>query len=198
MTTWGKRIEVNGVRPDWLRNEPFKVFTKTSEITGMPPETPYQWAGTIGIALAVDHPYYAATDAGYIYWPGGDKAPDDWDGGPVLLKNGVTDKGFRSGVGSWHGGFSSSPIGYNRRQSAPPLPSPQFEGMTWSMIDGMIQAVKAGDLIAAKAYLPMDPAEKIARTVCEEREIPFDWRSDQMKELMIECVRTVRCVKSAR
>lgn len=25
-----------------------------------------------------------------VYWPGGEKAPEDWDGGPVLLDNGAT------------------------------------------------------------------------------------------------------------
>src|SRR3546814_12186172 len=55
------------------------------------------WGGKghcpISIRLPADHPYYIVqrynqehgTDL--VYWPGGDSAPEDWDGGQVLFRD---------------------------------------------------------------------------------------------------------------
>src|SRR3546814_11703938 len=48
---------------------------------------------SISIRLPADHPYYIVqrynqehgTDL--VYWPGGDSAPEDWDGGQVLFRD---------------------------------------------------------------------------------------------------------------
>lgn len=79
MTTWGPRIEVNGVRRTGCVMNLLKAFTGSTEVTGITDEFYTKWEGTDAIALLADHPYYKATHAGYIYLPGGDKAPDDWD-----------------------------------------------------------------------------------------------------------------------
>jgi hypothetical protein len=94
---WGDEIPVNGVRPTWLRGCDL-VDLKTSEgwrysksgVSRDPKR--YSWAhvdGTpciLSIRLRPDHSYYTATTEGFTYWPGGNEAPEDWDGGEVLLR----------------------------------------------------------------------------------------------------------------
>lgn len=102
MTQWGREIRVDGVRPEWLTG-PTHAWIKTciwldhtrDKMSDTPAE---EWAwmhdegdpNIIAIRLPADHPYYTATDAGFEYWPGGDSAPSDWDGGDVLYRDGVT------------------------------------------------------------------------------------------------------------
>lgn len=44
----------------------------------------WHWPAISAIRLPADHDYYKATEKGFTYWPGGENAPDDWDGGDVL------------------------------------------------------------------------------------------------------------------
>ena len=50
---------------------------------------------TSRIRLPASHPYYtvqrynAKHGTSFVYWPGGDAAPADWDGGPCLLNDGM-------------------------------------------------------------------------------------------------------------
>lgn len=62
-------------------------------------------------ALATLSAYNAAhPDAPMTWWPGGDKAPEDWDGGKVLFKTGVTG----NVAGRW-----PAIIGYHQKAEAP-------------------------------------------------------------------------------
>lgn len=207
MTSWGPRIEVNGVRPDWLRDEPFKVFTKikvftkTSEITGMTGDHPYQWAGIIAIALSADHPYYKATHAGYIYWPGGDKAPDDWDSGHVLRRDGGYM--FMKGHDWLHHGQDDDVIGYKRRESAPPPPVPlttarnmisdyieahpsytaercalEVINQLVQLRDAMFMHIRLDDMAALKSLLPIDDRTKRAIEIASQYFPSSDWYSN--------------------
>lgn len=208
MTSWGPRIEVNGVRPDWLRDEPFKAFTGSTEVTGITDEFYTKWEGTDAIALSADHPYYKATHAGYIYWPGGDKAPDDWDGGLVLLRDGgyMMMKG-----GDWqHSGNSADVIGYRRRQGAPPPPPPvpwavdslakpremikdymeahpsytaeqcalEVINQLVQLRDAMFMHIRLDDMAALKALLPIDDRTKRAIEIASQYFPSSDWYSN--------------------
>ncbi len=94
---WGEAIQVDGVRPEWLRDDELVWFrchdgyedcdgNTIGHLNGRGSST--DWftpdAGDdmiVSIRLPADHPYYLATSKGFTYWPGGDSAPDDWDGG---------------------------------------------------------------------------------------------------------------------
>lgn len=97
---WGEAIEVNGVRPDWLRDDEV-VDWSHHKSSGRVHAAGLAWADQPGydnavkaIRLPADHPYYtvqahnAKHGTNFAYWPGGDNAPDDWDGGPVLNRGG--------------------------------------------------------------------------------------------------------------
>jgi hypothetical protein len=98
---FGEPIRVNGVQPEWLRDE-----------VGLFENSPARWLGgvsdrlsnwewsrdvecPISIRLPANHPYYtvqaynAEHGTNFTYWPGGDAAPDDWDGGEVLYGDGT-------------------------------------------------------------------------------------------------------------
>lgn len=85
------------------------------KLAGNPERVKYWPTWPLVFALPADHPYYLATEKGFTYWPGGESAPGDWDGGPVLLWNGL-DKGFG---GDWRHGARVPPsteiIGYRRK-----------------------------------------------------------------------------------
>lgn len=123
---WGAEIEVNGVRPDWLRDDD-RVFTErgwsckdeytTGDITN--------WFPGKAIRLPADHPYYTATEKGFTYWPGGDAAPADWDGGDVLLDDGEISSGYSKPSVGWKRTTKDlksngirRPIGYRRKPEA--------------------------------------------------------------------------------
>ena len=112
---WGDPIECNGVRPDWLRDgerlqwahclNASTLWTETlpdelNFATGKPHQISH-------IRVRHDHPAYVALARGFKPWSGGESAPDDWDGGDVLLRDGTewphyptwTDCGTRSIIG---------------------------------------------------------------------------------------------------
>lgn len=112
---WGAEIEVNGVRPDWLRDDEKHIpigfdgheFKQETGCTS-------GWDVIKATRLPANHPYYLATSKGFTYWPGGDAAPGDWahieDEKTVLLANGEE----RYSVGWWDRkeGNACSVIGY--------------------------------------------------------------------------------------
>lgn len=122
---WGAEIVVDGKRPDWLRDDEQVSWRWTHR--GFEHSTSAEllnWAGSRtqpnpvhAIRLPADHPYYTATEKGFTYWPGGDQAPDDWDGGKVLCRDPMFDMAGDS-PRCW-GRFQGSPgrdiIGYKRR-----------------------------------------------------------------------------------
>jgi len=107
MTDFGPVIPLDGKRPDWLTDDDhviaFEVFVDDRPRA---------------LRLPAGHPYYAATEKGFKYWPGGEKAPADWDGEKVLLRDGGTCPGHS--VTHW-GTLASMPdaeiVGY--RPKAP-------------------------------------------------------------------------------
>lgn len=88
--TWGDPIDAaNDGKPlPWLKADE-GVLCKWGTIEGWC--GPYSvsivsgWGEGFQIKLPADHPYYLATSHGFTYWPGGDRAPDDWDCGEVIL-----------------------------------------------------------------------------------------------------------------
>ena len=133
---WGAAIEVNGVQPDWLRDDEVISFsTDRVDFDVWPYSTDGvraggEWAWSIirGIRLPAEHPYYtvqahnAKHGTNFAYWPGELYAPDDWDGGEILFRAGST-----SSAGDWiwsRYGESCEPghiIGYTRKAVEKPV-----------------------------------------------------------------------------
>lgn len=101
---WGEAIEVNGVRPDWLRDDEV-VYWSHAKSSAQINASGLAWSGQPGfdnavedIRLPADHPYYtvqahnAKHGTNFAYWPGGDNAPDDWDRDGVLFLSGVENR----------------------------------------------------------------------------------------------------------
>ena len=99
-TTWGEPIETSGKRPDWLRSdEKPDVLNPHGHWVGTDGPSrkdnhDWAWGHIRAIKLPADHPYYtvqrhnAQNGTNFTYWPGGENAPDDWDGGLVLGRHG--------------------------------------------------------------------------------------------------------------
>lgn len=141
MTTieWGREIPVNGKRPAWLSDD--EVVWPVDAASETPWSNPYAvrdvhvWS-LITIRLPADHFAYKALDAGFEPWGGGDSAPEDWDGGEVLLRNGWT--GLPSPASTWWSHFDSGSYIIGYRKSA----------LDWSQpiehIDGTPLVVRSG------------------------------------------------------
>lgn len=84
MVDWGRKIPDTGVKPVWLADDQW-IAVGVCEYRA----ADAKWfAGSLPFRLPADHFAYAALDAGFEPWGGGDAAPGDWDGGNVLLRNG--------------------------------------------------------------------------------------------------------------
>ncbi|SKB62676.1 hypothetical protein [Sphingopyxis flava] len=133
---YGDRIIVNGVAPDWLREDDIGLFENTpDDWLGENGKTLlwWVWGGKgdcpISIRLPKDHPYYTVqrynqehgTD--FVYWPGGDNAPADWDGKEVIFRDRTLWK-TPSPYAIWdhRGNCAGDIIGY-RRAVAPETPT---------------------------------------------------------------------------
>ena len=140
---WGEEIEVNGVRPEWLRGRVL-CDLKTScgwrneggELAAAPAED-WAWSQRDGepcilaIRLPSDHFAYTALAAGFELWGGGDEAPKDWDGDlhGVIVRCGATIGNYAS---YWqHTGGEYDIIGYRKRAEA----SPRNIGITASDLE---------------------------------------------------------------
>ena len=112
-------IKIDGKRPDWLKGDE-KIGIVWAHMRWDNLNTPADcvrgWEDSVAaIMLRADHPYYAATSNGFTYWPGGENAPDDWDGGEVLLRDhdGLCPP---AGIVTWERlEYSSDIIGYRKR-----------------------------------------------------------------------------------
>lgn len=114
---WGDPIECNGVRPHWLRDdEPISV-TYNGGAGGWANANGSQvYPGQTHFRLPADHPAYVALARGFHPWSGGESAPDDWDGGAVLLNSG--DECGGASVTSWAGQiYDFGVIGYRKRNT---------------------------------------------------------------------------------
>jgi hypothetical protein len=128
---WGAEIQIDGKRrkrPDWLRKGDFVRWYRgdmgdhwwdANSPKGVDAFT-LHWGGFYTIRLPANHPYYAATAKGFTYWPGGDCAPADADGGEVLARGGNI---FRT-YSDWRHGAAMHPnceiIGYRKAYATLP------------------------------------------------------------------------------
>lgn len=86
---WGEPIAVDGNRPEWLHDGELMQYQTSDRTKWFDMKWGWGWAVIGGdIRLPASHPYYLATSRGFTYWPGGDSAPADWDGGEVLRRGG--------------------------------------------------------------------------------------------------------------
>lgn len=135
---WGEAIAVNGVRPDWLRDDEVISFSTTRVDFGAWSDSDvgarvgdgWAWSIIRGIRLPADHPYYtvqahnATHGTNFAYWPGGNNAPDDWDHGKILLRCGSTHS-ICNGGWRWDRYSSANElghiIGYTRKAPEDPI-----------------------------------------------------------------------------
>lgn len=143
---WGDPIPVNGARPDWLGDEPFEFFQGAGFgwINGHPH---LSWEVIEQVRLPATHPYYLATAKGYKYWPGGDEAPGDWDGGEVLARNGTVNYFGHNPIWADINGPGTI-IGYHPR--AEPEPAPQSTDPDYVQVKRMTR----DEADAAQYHLP--------------------------------------------
>lgn len=123
---WGALIACGGVRPTWLADDEQCALRHyvphhglSSGVRGLSPLPPsaISWNDLRSFSLRADHPYYVATAQGFTYWPGGPNAPEDWDGGTVLLGDRSQ---YTPPIGWWHQSpqIDRNVIGYRRKTGA--------------------------------------------------------------------------------
>ena len=115
---WGPEIKVNGERPAWLGDGDLCMIGMSDAPSGEPyPADHWAWSVITAIRLPSSHWAYAAIKAGFEPWRGGDSAPEDWDGGDVLWKDGPLVKTGETQNYSWLWQHDSGPniIGYRKR-----------------------------------------------------------------------------------
>lgn len=150
---WGDPIEVNGERPVWLGDDDLLQFQTIGNRHGkwLPDEgicggrkwRNSAWTSVQRIRLTADHWAYEALRRGMVPWAGGDEAPDDWDGGEVLLRDNATS----DSIDDWGREVSEDDrdiIGYKRRSLEP---APEGAPLSPDLVDRMVQLVRefAGD-----------------------------------------------------
>ena len=96
---WGAAIDVNG-RPDWLKDTDVCDIKDRGVWTGSCGRfkaSEWFWHKDVTqIKLLADHAYYAVQahnkkhGTSFVYWGDQGDTPDDYDGGRVLLRSGVT------------------------------------------------------------------------------------------------------------
>src|SRR3546814_18237534 len=95
---WGPAIPTPNGRPSLLLDTETVVDSKTNYgwrcSDGGAGAPPYQWSWKVikAIRLPADHAYYLATDKGFTYWPGGESAPEDYDGGEIIYRSGRSEE----------------------------------------------------------------------------------------------------------
>lgn len=167
---WGDPIDVNGVRPAWLRDE-VKVLPFWDGGMGW-----YCWEGGASakcvagwprvtkIRLPADHWAYPVIAKGFTPWDGGDHAPDDWDGGKVLRAGDGTPWVAPWGQAPWHWAQGDI-IGYKRKEAQ------MDDAPEWAIarVDELTEECLVSDAfaryIASKEEPPLDPDLIAAREV---------------------------------
>lgn len=181
----GSEISVDGM-PSWLGGDE-KVKPRWDKDNWYPdislaccvasPES------VTAIRLRADHPYYLATSKGFTYWPGGESAPDDWDGGEVLLRH----RGRYAGCAAWigdgirwhHVGIGDDIIGYRKRmepQQQDATPTRPSDELVERMVDvlqsltvsGYVNPHVLAEVRAILAALNPDPMIQRARDICKD------------------------------
>lgn len=167
----GPEISVDGM-PSWLGSDEL-VKPRWGKDGWYPYTTPANCVASpervTAILLRVDHWAYAVIAKGFEPWAGGDSAPDDWDGGDVLLRRGACGDGIR-----WHNvGVDDDIIGYRKRMepqqqdATPARPSDE-------LVERMVAFIKEcanncdEDAVAILAALNPDPMIQRARDICKD------------------------------
>lgn len=170
---WG--AEIHGPRPDWLADDGQIVKNKfDSELTArnwLENFSPYR--------LPADHDYYKATSRGFTYWPGGESAPADWDGSPVLLRDG--EMWGHADATEWQELGGRTVIGYRKRTEQPaPAIAPELVERAFSLLREIAKDGKEakfeghGVYFAARKILdalnPIDPDLTLAKSIVGDAE----------------------------
>lgn len=145
---WGDRIAIDG-KPDWYRGEQVKWLDHAGPTFRAHEWDDADWAVVAhegGFRLPADHPYYLATSRGFTYWPGGDSAPADWDGGETLKRAGHTHLTADPHGPDWRRGYNGDPdnmaeydiIGYRKRTEQPaPAIAPELVERMVRLVEDM-------------------------------------------------------------
>lgn len=168
---WGDPIVVNGVRPAWLRDGdnviPFwecgAGWYPCEE--GAPADCVADWPNVTKFRLWSDHWAYPVIAKGFTPWAGGDHAPDDWDGGPVLYSCGVVQgdgeaKGWLAS--NWRRFEKTSDIiGYKRKEA-------QMDDVPeWAI-------ARACDECGSPADVTIGAFKAFARYIAKHEDAPID------------------------
>lgn len=179
---WGNEIAVNGVRPDWLRDDErisfnFGAGYKFSNLEGWTPVN-IEWRDKYAIRLPADHPYYVVAryneqhGTSFVYWPGGDAAPADWDGGLTLMNDGRIAAGHM-----WSNSGFDDVIGYTRR-SEPTRDTVAVERRTageWVALIGPDKCCMEQDgVMRALTYLGLICESTEAERIAAETGVPVE------------------------
>lgn len=170
---WGDSIKVSG-RPNWLHdNEVIHVtcadgycsVEAVDHLEGIDGSGTNWFTGEhcqpadiiSSIRLPADHPYYtiqqynAKHGTNFKYWPGGESAPDDWDGGETFI---MSDGKLWSGSVSWWNRTDSWSviIGYHPRKDTSVNPVDFMEPIIRDISHKTGLEVDEESLEAARAY----------------------------------------------
>lgn len=169
-TEWGAPIEVNGVRPGWLRGDERHMFRDAAgEWYGeyvdwiiREHDEGDRWADDVmAIRLPANHPYYLATSRGFTYWPGGESAPADWDGGDTLMRDGEILNTTLEAEPFWrHGLGDGDIIGYRKRTEQPAIAPELVERMV-----AFVKAHRGFDDEADAIIRALDPDLALAKSI---------------------------------
>jgi len=136
-TEYGPEIVVDGVRLPWLKDDemvPVRRYrTGAIEVGEHVIASGVSWYICEWIRLPASHPYYtilnhnAKHGSQFKYWPGGDEAPGDYAGGPVLFRNGSdTEDSDRKWRWTHHTDYDAVDIiGYTPKPCAPVVDQPK-------------------------------------------------------------------------
>lgn len=176
------KLDPVGVKPDWLADDdvcdvrmPKQDYWSSSGLMQKVAGWDWNMDPIYTIRIPADHWAVPALKAGFKPWPGGGSAPDDWDGGEVLLRYGDIDTPTSYDSDYWQRGYEGDPerysdfdiIGYRPKSaeqvqpSAPALTEEMVRGCFWSAderapgIDGVVSLLRERGMLAEPE--PVDP-----------------------------------------
>jgi hypothetical protein len=130
---WGPEIACAGAKPAWLENEArvlwaagptrFKYQAMAGDLCWGAGRLSPRAGGVDAFKIPAEHWAYPAIDGGFVPWPGGEKAPEDWDGAEILFRDGGRANASKGGEPFWFHGFGRKDVvGYRKRVEAEPAP----------------------------------------------------------------------------
>lgn len=178
---WGAEIAVDGKRPEWLEESDVGLFENApNEWIGGEKDLLLSWQWHEGlcplrIRLPADHPYYLATSRGFTYWPGGESAPEGWDGGETLKRAGHTWNTSDPNGSDWQRGYAGDAscmseydiIGYRKRTEQP------ASAIAPELVERMVALVKKMAPIVVPANTSVSECYAEARAILKALE-PID------------------------